>query len=103
MSIRDSLAFSDPYWKINREERNYAAILYSALLTPGNMERFLAHAGCSFPIVEGEMGAYFEYAFLRDLWEASKATNDAKRALIKDFLGTEDVRGLGEASILDWN
>ena len=97
------LGFDHPYWTINREERNYAALLYSALLTPGNLGRFLEHVDCPYPVVEDEVGAYFEYAYLRDLWEASRASNDTKRAIIRDLLGTEDFLGLNDASVMEWN
>jgi hypothetical protein len=101
-NIRAAFNFTQPYWTINREERNYAALLYHALLSGDNLNRFLDYVGCDFPVNEHELAAYVEYAYLRDLWEAAGASNAAKRAVITDLLGTRDVRALGDASVQEW-
>lgn len=102
-NIRAALNFTEPYWTINREEANYAAILYYALLSGDNLRRFLDYIECDLPLRADEHGAYFEYAYLRDLWDAAGASNDKKRAVITDLLGTKDVRELRDASVKEWN
>lgn len=82
MNIREITAFSSSYSEINREERNYAALLFSALCIPGNAERFLQI--CGYKEAPGpDFGIYFEYAFLRDLW----CTIDGE-AIKKDIIRT---------------
>ena len=51
-----------PYYLINREERNLAAIFYHVLLINNNLERFITKLKIDFPIIPEEMGIYFEYA-----------------------------------------
>jgi len=76
VNIREIAHLNPNYYEICREERNYAAILFAALCVPGNAERFLTH--CGFEGKQGpEFGIYFEYAYLRDLW--NKITDDAVR------------------------
>ena len=103
VSIRTLLDVQRPYWMFNREERNYAALLYTALLSGDNLDRFLRHVGCTFPVVRDEVGVYVEYAYLRDLWLESGGSNDEKRRLIIELLDTEDVKVLAGASTLEWN
>ena len=57
------------YFDINREERNYAAILYASLCKPSNLELFLKDLGCETEMGE-DFGIYFEYAYLRDFWNS---------------------------------
>lgn len=76
MNIREISHRTPNYFEINREERNYAAILFAALCRPGNVGKFLRFIGFkSDP--EPDFGIYFEYAYLRDLW------NDIGREEIK--------------------
>ena len=102
-NIRQELGFHDPYWTINREERNYAALLYYALLSGDNLPRFLKYVGCTFPYEREHLAAYVEYAYIRDLWEARKASNELKRQVITKLLDTPDVRSLQGVSVLEWN
>lgn len=103
MSIRALTGFDRPYYEINREERHLAAVFFHALLLGNNLERFLRRVGCDYPWCEEEAGMYFEYAYLRDLWEERGGSNEEKRALITALLDTDDVRGLGSASTAEWN
>lgn len=96
MNIRE-ITGSPEYWKINREERNYAAILFAALCTPGNAKAFLKHL--KYPDEIGkDFCVYFEYSHLRDLWRhisvgptatqaGIDAANERKKALIRATLG----------------
>ena len=91
MNIREIAHLNPNYCEICREERNYAAILFAALCVPGNAERFLTH--CGFEGKQGaEFGIYFEYAYLRDLW--NKITDDAvRKEIIRRNL---PIRGIDE-------
>jgi len=55
------------------------------------------------PIEPSQTVAYFEYAFLRDLWDQGGLHNTGKRALITELLGTADVKALATASTSEWN
>jgi hypothetical protein len=102
-NMREMLGFTDPYWKINREERNYAALLYYALLSGNNLGKFLHSFAPELPLIEDQHAAYVEYAYIRDLWEATHASNEVKRTLITGLLATGDVGQLQGASVLEWN
>ncbi len=102
-NLRQQFDFAQPYWTINREERNYAALLYYTLMSGDNISRFLEFIDCEFPWRSEELSAYVEYAYIRDLWEASHASNKAKRDVITDLLDTDDVRALQRATVLEWN
>ncbi|MBU1105273.1 MAG: hypothetical protein KKB51_01295 [Candidatus Riflebacteria bacterium] len=67
MNIRQIAGMSPNYYEISREERNYAAIFFAALCKPGNAEKFLKYCGFE-SIIGPEFGIYFEYAYLRDMW-----------------------------------
>ncbi|MGH7293735.1 MAG: hypothetical protein ACRELB_02325, partial [Polyangiaceae bacterium] len=86
-NARALLGWTHGYHTICREERNVVAMLYHLLMDGPNLGRFLDLAGCRLPIVPEEMGVYFEYAFLRDLWNA-RVRDDAQvgRRLILDLL-----------------
>lgn len=74
-----------PYFTFNREERNLAAIFYHVLLINNNLEKFLTKLKVEYPIIPEEMGIYFDYAYLRDLWfEYRHNSNDFKKKLILD-------------------
>ena len=95
--------FDQPYWTINREERNYAALLYHVLLCNDNLERFLADIDYKGVVIPDQVAIYVEYAFLRDMWNDEALGNEQKRQAITHLLGTRDVRALTEASTLEWN
>ena len=87
---------------INREERNLCAILYHLLMKPKNFGKFLEMVRNPFPIVENEMGIYFEYAFLRDLWNTIKDDSE-KKGFICKHLDIDGTRGLANLSTLEFN
>jgi hypothetical protein len=98
------LDFGAPYHAINREERNLAALLYHALLLPGNLERFLRVIECPFALREDEAAVYFEYALLRDLWHTEVRGNEAAaRRVIEECLAPPPEVGLGAMSIEELN
>lgn len=72
----EMLGFTDPYWKINREERNYAALLYYALLSRDNLPRFLDCFAPALPLLTDEHAAYAECAYLHDHWAATHGSNE---------------------------
>ena len=83
------------YFEINREERNYAAILYAALCKRGNAEVFLKKCSCEREI-EDDFAIYFEYAYLRDLWKEigdGQTANKYKKDIIRRTL---DIKGVDE-------
>ncbi|MEI8191914.1 MAG: hypothetical protein WCI75_19545, partial [candidate division NC10 bacterium] len=89
MNIRKIAQIDPSYFEINREERNYAAIFFAALCRPGNTERFLRHRGIDSR-VGPEFGIYFEYAYLRDLW--NEITNeDTKKEIIRQHLPIQGI------------
>lgn len=91
MNIRDVAGLNPNYFEINREERNYAAILFAALCQPGNTERFLNR--CGFEDAIGpEYGIYFEYAYLRDFWWKID-DEETKRRIIREKL---EITGIDE-------
>lgn len=95
MNIRKTAQLAPNYSEINREERNYAAILFAALCKPENAERFLRL--CGFEEKPGpDFGIYFEYAYLRDLWEKVKSTDIRKEIIRKNLLitGIDEILNL---------
>jgi hypothetical protein len=72
---------SPNYCEINREERNYAAILFAALCKPENARRFLEHCGFE-PKLGPDFGIYLEYSYLRDLWNEIDS-NEIKKEIIR--------------------
>lgn len=97
------------YCEINREERNYAAILFAALCKPDNARRFLEKCGFE-PKLSNDFGIYFEYSYLRDLWKkihrdgkAGKIDGEAiKKEIIRSKLkvkGIQEILDLPNAEI----
>jgi len=92
MDIREISKIDKNYYKINREERNYAAIFFAALCKPNNSKLFLNYCGLDYK-ENKDFGIYFEYAYLRDLWYNLK-NEDTKREIIRQFLpinGIDDI------------
>ena len=60
MSIKNIAKLEKKYSIINREERNYAALLYSALMDETNLREFLAL--CKVPIdnINDDLGIYYK-------------------------------------------
>lgn len=96
MNIREITNLKQNYARINREERNYAAIFYAALCKPGNPERLIKKLELECNI-DNDFGIYFEYAYLRDLWFNIKGdnnqSNQIKKAIIREKL---DISGIDE-------
>ncbi len=96
----ESLRKKRPYYQINREERNLAAILYHFLLLPGNLEKCLDSLKIDFD--RGELPKaeiYYEYAYLRDLWNnlgTGEEANNKKYNLITSNLPS--INGIPERS-----
>ena len=88
MNVRECLKYEEDYYPICREERNIAAILYHALLLPGNLTKFLGLIEHSDSCEEASI--YFEYAYLRDLWN-KQADNDRKKKLILKALNPQNT------------
>jgi hypothetical protein len=89
VNIRGLAGFEDRYSVLNREERNYTALLYHYLLQPGNLERFLSLIECPY-LLTHNFGIYFEYSFLRDIWH-SKLKEDQKFNFIRSHLDVEGI------------
>jgi hypothetical protein len=102
-NLRQLLDTQAPYHTINREERNLAAIFYHVLLYGDNLQKFLGKFGFDFSVKENEMGIYFEYAFLRDLWKTMGVDNDKKRRVILELLQPENRDFLEGCSIEAFN
>ncbi len=87
--IRALLGFTEGYSSICREERNYAAMLYAALSHGQNAGRFLSF--CDVPVTkDADVQYYFEYAFLRDLWN-TELDNVKLRSVLRSFLKVGDI------------
>ena len=101
MDIRKIAQLAPNYCEINREERNYAAILFAALCKPGNAERFLRYCG-----FEGKLGPdfgiYFEYAYLRDLWSKIDR-NGVKKEIIRQNLRINGIDGVLNLPVMEIN
>jgi hypothetical protein len=72
MDIRKIAQLAPNYCEINREERNYAAILFAALCKPGNAERFLRYCG-----FEGKLGPDFGIYLSMPIFEIFGARSKA--------------------------
>jgi len=95
--IRTVSGVTQPYYVINREERNLCAILYHLLLLPGNLARFGDLVGR--PIRdEGAAEVYFEYAYLRDIWD--RLAEGAKKELLLSQLDLSQS-SLGQLAACD--
>lgn len=71
------LRVEDDYVDFNREERNYAAVLYHHLMAePAAMSRFLQLVAPGSSCDDGYPHIYFEYAHVRDLWEQARRMPD---------------------------
>lgn len=102
-NIRNFLDGNKIYAEINREERNLAAILYHVLLLKDNLQRFLTLIDCSFEVNNAEMGIYFEYAYVRDLWFNIGDNNDKKQSLICKYLDLKNTVEISKKSVPQFN
>jgi hypothetical protein len=109
MNIREVFSSAEKsmpnYFDINREERNYAAILYAALCKPGNTEAFLELCGHNKKR-DQISGVYFEYAYLRDLWKDigyGPGSNDFKKDIIRKTLDIKSVEAVLTYEVMEIN
>ncbi len=100
-NIRTTVSFPHRYAAVCREERNYAALLYHALLLPGNLQAFLARLGCGDVKAEA-CALYFEYAFLRDLW-FSTPDEASRRAILRNHLPIRDIEQISALPVRELN
>jgi len=105
MSIKNIAKLEKKYSIINREERNYAALLYSALMDETNLREFLAL--CKVPIdnINDDLGVYFEYAFLRDFWYSipDENSNEIKKDIILSNLHVSNIDEISSFGIEEFN
>ena len=102
MKIRQLI--KDPnYYEINREERNYTAILYTALCQPDNALKFIREA-CEKEIetLGPDFGIYFEYSFLRDLWFIIN-NDEIKKNVIRQLLPINKIDEILQKPIVEIN
>jgi len=103
-NARALLGWTQGYHTICREERNVAAMLYHLLMHGPNLKAFLDLAGCKLPVVDDQVGVYFEYAFLRDLWnERVRDRPEVGRSLILDMLRPNNADDLARMSVVEFN
>ena len=109
-NIRSYLNWIKGYYEINREERNLAAIFYHVLLLNDNLTKFLGTISCKFSIKPEEVGIYFEYSYLRDLWfniknekRVIEEDNRVKREIIHRFLRPSNIDELKLMSTHEFN
>jgi hypothetical protein len=102
INIRRLSGENNEYYKLNREERNFCAILYHLLLENNNLEKFLTLIDCKYEVNEPEI--YFEYAFIRDIWH--RIENQTKKNIIMERFPSKrkdweekDISGFNEAFI----
>lgn len=111
MNIRELIPESRAYFKINREERYFAALLYSVLLQRGeNLSRFLDHLRSKLRDNNGlpttdpdSCELYFEYTYLRDLWCTINNNNELKRNIVLKSLTLSNSSQLQEMRPADFN
>lgn len=89
MNLRTFTSQIKPYATFNREERNLAAIFFHALNLGDNTARFLQASGCRAPDPSWETAIYYEFAYIRDLWNDIES-EQLKRDLILHFLRRHD-------------
>lgn len=58
---------------------------------------------CNLPIISHEMGIYFEYAYLRDLWDYIGDCNEIKREVIYNFLKPTNIQELKKMKTYEFN
>ena len=95
--LRHWLGVEGKYMDYCREERNFAAILYHLLLDKDGLRRFLDLIRFEGEVDVEEVGIYFEYAHLRDLWAKAALVGDVAernkryRDAIISMLGFPDI------------
>ena len=100
MNIREISHNNSHYYEIN-QERNYAAIFFAALCKEGNAARFLQAYGLQEEIGP-EFGIYFEYAYLRDLWNTVRS-EDIRKEIIKQNLPIQGIDDILQTPVKEIN
>jgi hypothetical protein len=93
MNIREIIGMNPRYSEINREERNYAALFYHAIMFEKNASLFLKKCGENGQLGK-DFGIYFEYSMLRDLWFKKGFDETKKKEVIRKKLnitGIDDI------------
>src|SRR4051794_32704295 len=106
IAIPKSLPSPGAFWKFNREERNFVAILFALLTTPGNLETFAQRLNWH-PVDLADAEVSVEWTYLRDLWNhysSAKGRDNAQlRSAILDCMQPESYAGLKDCSVLEFN
>lgn len=102
MNVRKIANFSLNYFDINREERNYTAILFTALCNCENVMKFLQKHGEENKQPGPDFGIYFEYSFLRDLWSIT-TDNEVKKQIIRNCLTIRDIDSILQRPVVEIN
>jgi hypothetical protein len=102
MNFREISKLDLNYYEINREERNYAAILFTALCKTSNSLIFLNRCGFEINTLGPDYGIYFEYAFLRDLW-FQLDNNEIKKDVIRNLLKIKEIDSILNKPIVEIN
>ena len=101
MGIRKIMNFQENYSTINREERNLSAIFFLALCKHNNIYRFL-DCFSSQKNIGSDFGIYFEYSFLRDLWNTIN-DNQIKKEIIRQYLIINNIDDILRNPIIEIN
>lgn len=101
MNIREIVNPVPNYYEINREERNYAAILFAALCKNENVAKFLKKIEIEHSPSD-EFGIYFEYAYLRDIWYLI-CDDDVKKEIIRENLDIKNIEEILKKSTYEIN
>jgi len=100
-SVQEQLGFQGRYPSVLWNRRNYAALLYAALSHGQNVGRFLSF--CNVPVtIDADVQYYFEYAFLRDLWN-TELDNEKLRSVLRSFLKVGDIETIVTKPIKELN
>lgn len=102
MNFREIAKLDPNYYEINREERNYAAILFTALCKSSNSLKFLKRCGFEIDTLGLDYGIYFEYSFLRDLWFKLN-DNKTKKEIIRNLLQIKEIDSILDKPIVEIN
>jgi len=101
MNIRKIIGNPQNYWEFCREERNYAAILFAALCKKENLAAFLKKCGIDDdPIENNQFGIYYEYAYLRDLWNGIGKSDEGDKQESSNSLDTIEVANIKRKEII---
>ncbi len=87
-NLRTLLEVKSRYASFNREERNYAALLYHFLMSSdAALQAFLGLFEHSWSGNPDDIEIYFEYAHARDLWKYASRTDGSKTCDSRELNG----------------